>query len=117
MGKMIPQPTTHTILNTHPRILHIHTQKQPKPTDFICENKSPVIWKFRGMASFTKMTAVSAKISDNKVVLRNGKQIFLFQIAMFLKRNIPSILGCHSNQNCFIAQVRDNVLKDILKII
>ena len=92
MGKMIPQPTTHTILNTHPRIHHIHTQKQPKPTDFICENKSPVIWKFRGLASFTKMTAVPAKISDNKVVLRNGKQIFLFQIRLlcFWKEIYPT---------------------------
>ena len=112
--ELSPYPTTPPPNNTHPRIHHIQAQENPTKTvsDLICKKKSPDIWKFRRLDLSTKITSVLAK-----VVIRIGKQIFLCQITMFLRRNIPNILGCHGKQNCFIAQILDKVLDDILKII
>lgn len=60
------------------------------------------ILKFQVLPLSTNINSVPAKISDNNVILRNGKQIFLFQITMFPRRNIRKILGSQGKRNCFI---------------
>ena len=92
--KMIPLPPTSPPQDTSTHIPHTHKKTTKTDTGLICENESSDIWRSQILASSTKITSVPAKISDNKIVITNGKQIFLFQITMFLRRNTPKILGC-----------------------